>query len=468
MTSEFTQKDFEQIESRWRLLEQEAAQRCRYPHELEVVRKAYRFAYDAHINIRRRSGTPYIIHPIEVARIVISDIGLGYKSIVTALLHDVLEDTDYTIDDIREQFGEKISTLVEGMNRIRTMLDMDMKTEHFKKVLISLGDDARVVLIKLADRLHNCRTIELQSEQKRRKILDETMYIFIPLAHRLGLYSVKSEMENIWLEYEQREDFESIRKRIESEKDGMEREMDELVYDISAALDEIGIKYSIKRRIKSPYSIWKKMNVKGVAFEEIFDLCAVRIIFECDVDNPALERRTAYMVFAIVTGMFSYLPARTRDWIKRPKSNGYEALHCTVLNKQGHWVEVQIRSTHMDDIAEKGLAAHWTYKRNGYSSENDSLMEKWLSRVREVLSCNDNENLDTLELIHKDLVSKEISVFDTKGNLVNIPSGATALEYAEITDPQNAGKAVAAKINRKLSPLTQALKQGDMIEIIAI
>ena len=401
-----------------------ATRRCKDEHEVETVCKAFEFANQAHKNVRRRSGEPYMLHPIAVAHIVVTEIGLGCKSICAALLHDVVEDTAYTVEDIRNLFGDKIASLVDGLTKIKTVLDNEdfkgtstesLQAENFKRILLTLNDDVRVVLIKLADRLHNCRTIEFMPEHKRDKILSETMFIFIPLAHRLGLYSVKSEMENIWLRYKEPEDYRRISERIKGNIAQRDKDIDDFIEPISQALTQAGYRFTIKKRIKTPYSIWYKMRTKQVPFEQIYDLYAVRIIFDPQDNNVQTERGQAYLIFSTITHLYRENLGRRRDWISQPKSNGYEALHCTLMSHAGFWVEVQIRSKRMDDIAEKGIAAHWAYKNDGYISENDSEMDKWLAEVQDILLSDDVSALELLDIIHKDLVSSEIVVFTPKG-----------------------------------------------------
>lgn len=466
--SEFTKEDYDLIRRSYEALMPKVRKRCRDEVEVAVVEKAFEFANAAHRNIRRRSGVPYIIHPIEVAGIVVEEIGLGYKSITAALLHDVVEDTNNTVDDIRNLFGDKVAQLVDGLTKIKSVLSRNesLQAENFKRIMLTLGDDARVVLIKLADRLHNCRTIEFMPEHKRDKILSETMFIFIPLAHRLGLYGVKSEMENIWLKHKEPEDYKTITELINRDSANRSKDIDEFIEPISAALEKMNLKFSIKKRIKTPYSIWYKMHTKNVPFEQIFDLYAVRIIFEPDKPTVQDERSQAYLIFAAITALYSENTTRRRDWISHPKNNGYEALHCTLMSHAGVWVEVQIRSKRMDDIAEKGIAAHWAYKNDGYISENGSEMDKWLAKVQEILLSNDVSALELLDIIHKDLVSSEIVVFTPKGEQKSIINGATALDFAYMIHTHIGNSAIAAKVNMRLVPLSQVLKAGDQVEII--
>ena len=476
--SQFTPDDYRCIEQAFASLLQVATKRCKDADEVETVRKAFEFANQAHKNVRRRSGEPYMLHPIAVARIVVTEIGLGCKSICAALLHDVVEDTSYTVEDIRNLFGDKIATLVDGLTKIKTVLDNEdrkgeaastesLQAENFKRILLTLNDDVRVVLIKLADRLHNCRTIEYMPEHKRDKILSETMFIFIPLAHRLGLYSVKSEMENIWLRYKEPEDFKSITERIRGNIAQRDKDIDNFIAPIEEALTKAGYRFKIRKRIKTPYSIWYKMRTKRVPFEQIYDLYAVRIIFEPQENNNVqAERGQAYLIFSTITHLYRENLSRRRDWISQPKSNGYEALHCTLMSHAGFWVEVQIRSKRMDDIAEKGIAAHWAYKNDGYISENDSEMDKWLAEVQDILLSNDVSALELLDIIHKDLVSSEVVVFTPKGEQKALHSGATALDFAYLIHTAIGNKAIAAKVNMKLVPLSHTLKAGDQVEII--
>ncbi len=470
--SEFNQNDHEVIARDYADLQEAARKRCTDVNEMEMIQKAFDFANEAHKGVRRRSGEPYILHPIAVAKIVVSNIGLGYKSIIAALLHDVVEDTDYTVDDLRSLFGDKVATLVEGLTKIKTVLDNEdkaeqksMQAENFKRILLTLNDDVRVVLIKLADRLHNCRTIEFMPEHKRDKILSETMFVFIPLAHRLGLYGVKSEMEDIWLRYKEPEAFHSITAQTNRNIIDREKEINEFIAPIHAALEEAGIKFEIKKRVKTPYSIWNKMNTKGVSFEQIYDLYAVRIIFDSTLANET-ERDACYHIFSIITSMYKYKADRVRDWVNFPKNNGYEALHCTLMSHSGIWVEVQIRSRRMNEIAEKGIAAHWSYKKDGFTGEGQKEMDRWIGKVKDILSNPDINALELLDLIHNDLIQSDILVFTPKGEQKSIEKGATALDFAYAIHSHIGSKAIAAKANLRLVPLTYVLKTGDQVEII--
>ena len=476
--SKFTEQDYEGIRESYAKLKEAARKRCANQEELDVVQKAFEFANEAHKNVRRRSGGPYIIHPIEVAQIVVSDIGLGYKSIAAALLHDVVEDTDYTVDDLRNLFGDKIASLVDGLTKIKIVLDNEdrskrsdnysesLQAENFKRILLTLNDDVRVVLIKLADRLHNCRTIDSMPEYKRDKILSETMFIFIPLAHRLGLYEIKSEMENIWLRYKEPDAYKEISGLVSKNINDLEIHIDDFITPIDAALRSSGFNFEIRKRVKTPYSIWHKMQTKNISFEQVYDLYALRIVFTPDAGTKETERDQCYHIFSIITGIYRYKPDRVRDWVKHPKSNGYEALHCTLMSNKGIWIEVQIRSKRMDDIAEKGIAAHWAYKQEGYLSENDSEMDKWLAKVKEILVSPDVNALELLDIIHNDLTSSEITVFTPKGEQKSIQKGATALDFAYSIHTEIGNKAIAAKVNMRLVPLSHVLRTGDQVEII--
>lgn len=474
----FDKEDYLLIDRYWQSLKAVAEPRCADSDEFEVVQKAFDFANQAHKDVRRRSGEPYILHPIEVAKIVVGEIGLGYKSITAALLHDVVEDTEYTVEDIANLFGDTVAKLVDGLTKIKTVLDNEdrkdtsvlqtesMQAENFKRILLTMGEDVRVVLIKMADRLHNCRTIEFMPEHKRDKILSETMFIFIPLAHRLGLYSIKSEMENIWLKYKEPEDYAEISRKIDINVEKRKEEVDQFVTPIEMALKAKGYSFTIKRRVKTPYSIWFKMKNKGVPFEEIFDLYAVRIVYDPKSNNIEQERYIAYQIYNALKSLYNEQPARFRNWVNNPKSNGYEALHCTLMSRAGFWIEVQVRSRRMDDIAEKGIAAHWAYKNDGYISETDTEMDRWLANVQKILVSEDMNALEFLDVIHKDLITTEIVVFTPKGEQRTVPAGSTALDFAYAIHSQIGSKAIAAKVNMKLVQLSYVLKAGDQVEII--
>ena len=469
----FTQEDNELIQREFESLRIASLKRCANQEEYEDVIRAFEFANEAHKGVRRRSGEPYILHPIAVAKIVVEEIGLGYKSIVTALLHDIVEDTEYTVEDLSRLFGPKVASLVDGLTKIKSAMDnkhnsnkndeISMQAENFKRILLTLNDDVRVVLIKLADRLHNLRTIGSMPERKKDKILSESIYIFVPLAHKLGLYRMKSEMENIWLQYREPEYYARITQQIENLIDERGDSIDQFIAPINQALHYEGYKFTITKRIKSPYSIWKKMEKKGVPFEQIYDLFAVRIIFE--PKEGISERKQCWDIYSIISEHYRAKMDRIRDWVSVPKSNGYEALHCTLMSRTGIWIEVQIRSRRMNEVAEKGIAAHWAYKKDGFAS-NESQMDKWITKVKEILVNPDVNALDLLDMIHNDLVTTDILVFTPKGEQKSIEKGATALDFAYSIHSQIGNKAIAAKVNLKLVPLSYVLKTGDQIEII--
>ena len=467
----FTEEDYKLIDKEFEGLREESLKRCASDDQFQLVLKAFDFANEAHKGVRRRSGEPYILHPIAVAKIVVGEIGLGCKSICAALLHDVVEDTDYTVEDIQRLFGDKIASIVDGLTKIKTALDNEghssqssLQAENFKRILLTLNDDVRIILIKLADRLHNVRTIQYMPEYKRDKILSETMYIFIPLAHRLGLYSIKSEMEDIWLQYREPEAYRAIEKKLDEVMTTRDKSVENIIEPIEAQLDRAGFKYSILKRLKSPYSIWKKMHAKNIPFEQIFDIYAIRIIFK-PLEGFS-EREQCWHIFSMITEMYQYKPDRTRDWLKEPKSNGYEALHLTVMGPGGNWVEIQIRSERMNSIAERGVAAHWLYKQEGYASENDSEIDRWLEKVRTVLENPDANALQFLDDFHKELYLTDIYVFTPKGAQKRLPKGATALDFAYSIHSHIGNTAIAAKVNQKLQPLSYQLAGGDQVEII--
>ena len=460
----FTDKDNKLIDKKFEVLRLASLKRCANQGEYEVVLKAFDFARAAHNGVRRRSGEPYIIHPILVAQIVVQEIGLGYKSIVSALIHDVVEDTEYTIEDIESLFGSKIASLVDGLTKIKSAFDAQSSSqaENFKRILLTLNDDVRVILIKLADRLHNMRTLEYMPDYKQSKVLSETMYIFIPLAHRLGLYSIKSELENIWLFHTIPTQYEFIQTRIAQTVAERGCAMDGFIEPISGSLKQAGYEFSISKRTKTPYSIWRKMETKSIPFEQIYDLYAVRIIFEPKEDQP--ERIQCWHIYSLITELYLSKTDRIRDWVSTPRINGYEALHCTVMGPQGNWVEIQIRTKRMNDLAERGVAAHWSYKGAGSPSENE--MDKWLNMVREVLENPDSNALEFLDRFHSELLSHEIYVFTPKGESKSLTKGATALDFAYSIHSEIGNKAIAAKVNFKLVPLSYKLRNGDQIEII--
>lgn len=469
----FSEEDNKLIEQEFEGLRDSSKKRCANEQEFQEVLKAFNLANEAHKGVRRRSGEPYILHPIAVAKIVVQEIGLGYKSICAALLHDVVEDTDYTTDDIRRLFGDKITSLVDGLTKMKTALQNDseldqksLQAENFKRILLTLNDDIRVILIKLADRLHNVRTIEFMPEAKRDKILSETMYIFIPFAHRLGLYSIKSEMENIWLKYKEPEAYENIKERLNYIMQVRDNSIDEFIEPISKRLKKAGYSFQILKRMKTPYSIWKKMTARQIPFEEIYDIYAVRIIF--DPKGDLSEHDQCYNIYRMITDIYPNRERvdRYRNFLSHPKSNGYEALHCTIMSPSGHWIEVQIRSDRMNKIAERGVAAHWAYKNQQTLGQHDQKIDEWLDKIKKVVENPDANALELLDTIHEELVTSEIYVFTPKGESKQLQKGYTALDFAYIIHSQIGNKAIAAKVNQKLVPLSTVLHTGDQVEII--
>ena len=437
------------------------------PHgkKVDIIRKAYQFAKTAHAGVRRRSGEPYIIHPIAVAHIVCKDIGLGSTSICAALLHDVVEDTDYTVDDIKDLFGEKIAQIVKGLTKISGGVFGDQasaQAENFRKLIITMSEDIRVVLIKIADRLHNMRTLDSQSVAKQYKIAGETEYIYAPLAHRLGLFTIKTELEDLSFKYNFPEKYESISKRLEEEREKRMALYDNFSLPIMNKLNSYGYEFVMKERIKSAFSIWKKMEAKRIPFEEVYDILGARIVFK---PHPgADERLECFKIYNLITSIYTLHPGRTRDWLSTPKANGYEALHVTVMGPDGQWIEVQIRSQRMDDIAEKGLAAHWNYKKDYSSSE--SKIEEWLSTVNELLKNPDSNAMHFLDTFKLALYDTEVFVFTPKGEMKTLPSGATALDFAFDIHSDIGMHCIGAKVNNKLVPLNYVLQGGDQVEIL--
>lgn len=457
--TEFSAKDYSVIEREYASLKEVARRRCSESSQMDTIQKAFEFANSAHNGIRRRSGDPYILHPIAVAKIVADEIGLGYRSISAALLHDVVEDSAYTVEDIRNLFGEKIASLVDGLSKIKAILEK-------KDMMLTLNDDIRIVLIKLADRLHNCRTIEYLPDYKREKALSETMDVFIPLAHRLGLYSIKSEMEDIWLRFKEPEAYNRISMLVSANARNYDKMMETFLSPIRVSLDNAGLNYIIKKRIKTPYSIWHKINTKNVTFEQISDLYAARVIFTPDEGaDEVAERNECFQIFSLITSIYEYRPDRIRDWIMHPKPNGYEALHLTALTQDGINIEVQIRSRRMDEIAEKGVAAHWNYKQTD-SQTDVSQMDICIDKVKDLLENPDANTPEMLDVIHDEMTENELVVFDNKDRRFDVQKGWTALDFAYLSSVDTGNHAIAAKINYRLSPLSQELKSGDRVEII--
>jgi GTP diphosphokinase / guanosine-3',5'-bis(diphosphate) 3'-diphosphatase len=441
-------------------------------HELtgaqkKEIRAAFDLALDAHKDMRRKSGEPYIYHPIAVAKIAANEIGLGTTSIVCALIHDVVEDSEYTIDDVRRRFGDKVAKIVGGLTKIQDVFDHtdSMQAENFRKMLLTLSDDVRVILVKLCDRLHNMRTLESMSRKNQLKISSETLFLYAPLAHRLGLYNVKTELEDLAIKYTQREAYREIGLKLNAKKATRDRYIKKFIEPLKSRLDESGLTYEIKGRPKSIYSILKKMNTQGIPFEQVYDLFAVRIIVDSKLDREKADCWTAY---SIVTDIYKPNPQRTRDWITTPKSNGYESLHTTVMAPDGKWVEVQIRTKRMDEIAEKGYAAHWKYKnsQDGVISTKTEGVDGWLSRIKEVLENPSTNALEFLDDFKLQLVHDEIFVFTPGGDLKKLPVGATALDFAFEIHTEVGNKCIGAKLNNRLVPISHVLTNGDQVEIL--
>ena len=433
--------------------------------KVDIITRAFNMAKEAHKGTRRRSGEAYILHPLSVARIVSKEIGLGSTSISAALLHDVVEDTDYTVEDIRALFGDKIASIVDGLTKISSGMfgeNVSAQAENFRKLLLTMSDDIRVILIKIADRLHNMRTLSSMSPTKQFKITGETLYIYAPLAHRLGLFAIKTELEELCFKYEHPETYADLTKRIEITAPERNKIYENFSVPVIEALDKMGIEYDMHARVKSVYSIWNKMQKKGIEFNEVYDLFAVRIIFEL---TPGIdEKKRCWDIYSAITDIYKLRPDRIRDWVSHPKANGYQALHLTVMGPDGKWIEIQIRSRRMDDIAEKGFAAHWKYKEGKIEEDNE--LEKWLKTIQEILS-NPNPNaIDFLDTVKMNLFSSEIFVFTPKGEIKTLPQGATALDFAYSIHTRIGDHCLGAKINHTLVPLSQKLSSGDQIEIL--
>lgn len=434
--------------------------------KVDLINKAFNFAKQAHKGVRRRSGEPYILHPIAVAQIVCEEIGLGSTSICAALLHDVEEDTDYTNEDLCNLFGPKVANIVEGVTKISGGIfgeRASLQAETFKKILLMMSDDVRVILIKISDRLHNMRTLSSMLPAKQYKIASETLYIFAPIADRLGLNKIKTELEDLSFKYEHPEEYQGILDKLAASKIQRDDIVKNFTPDICRRLDEMGVKYTVKARIKSPYSIWMKMQNKHVPFEEVFDILAIRIIFT--PKNREREKTECFGIYAAISEIYKPHPTRFRDWLSSPKANGYQALHNTFMSKQGKWIEVQIRSDRMDDIAEVGFAAHWKYKdKNAAYDENE--LNRWLDSIKEILDDPQPDTLDLLDNIKLNLFSREITVFTPKGELKTLPVGATTLDFAFSIHSFLGSHCFGAKVNHKLVPLSYRLKSGDQVEVL--
>ena len=427
------------------------------------IRKAFDLALDAHKDMRRKSGEPYIYHPIAVAQIAASEIGLGATAVICALLHDTVEDTDVTLEDIRKMFGETEAKIIDGLTKIENVFDQSssIQAENFRKVLLTLSDDVRVILIKLADRLHNMRTLDSMARDKQLKIAAETLFLYAPLAHRLGLYNIKTEMEDLGLKYTQPEYYDDISAKLKSGEEVRKRFISRFINPIRTGLSQQGFTFDIKGRPKSIYSIFNKIKNKGIPFEEIFDIFAIRIIIDSPVDT---EKADCWRVYSIITDIYQPSPDRLRDWISTPRANGYESLHTTVMSPTGKWVEVQIRSKRMDEIAEKGYAAHWKYKDK---NDQESSIDDWLGRIREMMENSDSNALEFINDFKLNLFSEEIFVFTPKGELKTLPIGSSALDFAFDIHSEVGMSCIGAKVNNKLVPLSYKLKSGDQIEILS-
>ena len=438
----------------------------KHRRKVEIITKAFNFAKQAHKGVKRRSGEPYIMHPIAVAQIACSEIGLGSTSICAALLHDVVEDTDYTVEDIENLFGPKIAQIVDGLTKISGGIFGDRasaQAENFKKLLLTMNDDIRVILIKIADRLHNMRTLGSMLPNKQYKIAGETLYIYAPLAHRLGLNKIKTELEDLSFKYEHPEEYARIEDKLKETKEEREELFREFTAPIREKLDKMGTKYRIMARVKSPYSIWNKMQTKHIPFEEIYDILAVRIIF--DPKDLEEESSECFGIYVSISKIYKPHPDRLRDWVNHPKSNGYQALHVTLMSNKGQWIEVQIRSERMNDIAEQGFAAHWKYK-DGPSHEDEGELEKWLHTIKEILDDPQPDAMDFLDTIKLNLFASEIFIFTPKGEIKTMPQNCTALDFAFSIHTFLGSHCIGAKVNHKLVPLSHKLQSGDQVEIL--
>ncbi|HAP68579.1 MAG TPA: RelA/SpoT family protein [Flavobacteriales bacterium] len=439
--------------------------------DLKLIRKAFDVALDAHKDMRRKSGEPYIYHPIAVAEIVTSEIGLGAKSIVCALLHDTVEDTDLTVEDMSRMFGDKVAQIIDGLTKLSTVLDIQedksLQAENFRKMLLTMSSDIRVILIKLADRLHNMRTLGSMRRDKQLKIASETMFIYAPLAHRLGLYAIKTELEDLSFKYIEPDLYDLIVNKLRDSARQRTRFINKFSFPIINSLNDAGIDYEIKGRTKSVYSIARKMKAQGVPFEEVYDIFAIRLILNCEMEN---EKSNTWKAYSIVTDHYVPNPGRFRDWVSKPKSNGYESLHTTVMSDSGKWVEVQIRTRRMDDVAEKGLAAHWKYKDankgDGQPTPTENGFESWLNQIRDLLESPDPNAIDFIDDFKLNLFAEEIFVFTPTGEVRTLPANATSLDFAFEIHTEVGMRCIGAKVNGKLNPLSHNLKSGDQVEVL--
>ena len=461
----YTAEDENLIKEKWDDLLLSCTKICKNDEDWNFIKRAFFLAKEAHEGVRRRSGEPYLLHPIAVAKIVIEEIGLGVKSVVAALLHDVVEDTEYSVEDMERIFGPKIASMVDGLTKMSGVFNADTseQAEYFRKVLLTLSDDVRVILIKIADRLHNMRTLGAMPMNKQIKITGETIYLFAPLAYRLGLYSIKSELEDLCMKYRFPQQYAEITQKLHESEASRREFIDKFNAPIIAALNRDNFNYEISGRVKSVYSIWSKMQRKQIPFEEIYDLFAIRIVFK-PLPFPS-EKTQCWQIYSTITDIYTPKPDRLRDWISMPKANGYEALHSTVMGPDGVWVEVQIRTQRMEDIAERGFAAHWKYKHATISQDEDEF-DKWLKQIRSALNSPTENAVDFLDNFKLSLYTSEIVVFTPKGEARKMPFGATALDFAYDIHSKIGNSAISAKINHKLEPITTQINSGDQIEII--
>ncbi len=440
----------------------------RHRKKIDIISKAFNFARQAHKGVRRLSGEPYIMHPIAVAQIACEEMGLGSTSICAALLHDVVEDTDYTVEDIENIFGSKIAMIVDGLTKISGGIfgeQASAQAENFKKLLLTMSDDIRVILIKICDRLHNMRTLASQPANKQYKIAGETLYIYAPLANRLGLNKIKTELEDLSFRYEHPEEYASIEKKLASTQEKLDTLFNLFTAPIKEALDKMGIDYQLKARVKSPYSIWSKMQNKHVTFDEIYDILAVRIVYTPKERDEEINE--CFKIYVAISQIYKSHPDRLRDWVNHPKANGYQALHVTLMSKQGRWIEVQIRSDRMDEVAEQGFAAHWKYKEGDNEIiDDDSELNNWLSTIKEILDDPQPDAMDFLDTIKLNLFASEIFVFTPKGEIKTLPAGCTALDFAFQIHTFLGTHCIGAKVNHKLVPLSHRLQSGDQVEIL--
>ncbi|MDO5496775.1 MAG: RelA/SpoT family protein [Alistipes sp.] len=462
---EYTAEDEKLIESKWQDLIESCKKICKNEADWNFIKRAYFLAKEAHQGVRRRSGEPYLLHPIAVAKIVVDEIGLGVKSVVASLLHDVVEDTDYTVEDMEHIFGHKIATMVDGLTKMSGVFNTDTsrQAEYFRKVLLTLSDDVRVILIKIADRLHNMRTLGAMPQNKQVKITGETIYLFAPLAYRLGLHAIKTELEDLCMKYRFPKEYAEISQQINETSAARDEFIRKFNAPIIETLDRYGIKYEISGRVKSVYSIWTKMVRKNIPLSEIYDLFAIRIVFQ-PLEFPS-EKTQCWQIYSSITDIYTPKPDRLRDWISMPKANGYEALHSTVMGPDGIWVEVQIRTQRMEDIAERGFAAHWKYKQSSITQDEDEF-DKWLKMIRTALDSPSQNAIDFLDNFKLSLYTSEITVFTPKGEARHLPYGATALDLAYDVHTKIGNKAIGAKVNHKIVPVTTQLNSGDQVEII--